>query len=489
MKKTKAFTLVELLGVIVILGLIVLLITPSIVKYIKDSKEVYNESTLKLIYSSANVYVNDDLNNYPKNPENTYCVSLQELVESGKLNKDILTINTDNEIPLDKIVKVTIVNDRYEYNLVGAGECVTDLNFLMVASSGSSSTSYLGGPIFKNKIETIEFVRTKTVPAGVTGSWDVSAKQNGSIMAWYFDKDSNGLFELFIGGNGVVFANPDSSNLFQSLSVLKSIKLDVLNTFKVKNMSYMFYDNSLPILDLSTFDTSNVTDMSWMLSFVSALTLDVSNFDTSKVTDMSWMFSCLYNLDNLDLSTFDTSNVTDMSYMFYDNSVPTLDLSGFDTSSVTNMSNMFAYSLATTLDLSTFDTSNVTDMSEMFSSTYNLDNLDLSNFDTSNVIDMYGMFAYFKIPTLDLSTFDTSNVTNMSWMFNMSSTLTLDLSSFNTSNVTDMSNMFHASSATTIDLSTFDTSNVTDMSGMFNKSSTLTLDLSNFDTSNVTNMS
>ena len=383
-----------------------------------------------------------------------------------------------------------------------------------------STSPFLGNSTIKrNKVERVNLVTSISGHStNDANCWDVSAGQNGKILAWYEDKDSDGYYEVTIGQDGGINANPYSSYLFSYIgyngddtTVINGI--ENLNTKFATNMSYMFYEcNKLTSLDVSRFDTSKVTNMSYMFagnfftSDMNLTTLDVSRFDTSNVTNMSDMFSGCSNLTSLDVSKFDTSNVTNMSDMFRGcSNLTSLNVSNFSTSKVTNMWGMFASNdlfmgdmKLTSLDVSRFDTSNVTNMRAMFSGCYKLTSLNVSNFDTSNVTDMASMFYNCcKLTSLDVSRFDTSKVTNMSNMFaensfsgNMNLT-SLDVSRFDTSNVTNMSDMFSGcSNLTSLNVSKFDTSNVTDMSSMFyNCYGVTSLDVSRFDTSNVTNMS
>ena len=153
---------------------------------------------------------------------------------------------------------------------------------------------------------------------------------------------------------------------------------------------------------------------------------ELANLDTSKITNMSYMFYQCANLTTLNLSNFDTSNVTNMYNMFNScNKLVALDLSNFDTSKVTSMSNMFSSCYAlTTLNLSNFDTSNVTNMSAMFSNCSVLTTSDLSNFDTSKVIDMASMYVNCRKLT-NISKLNASKVTNIS-NFVYNSTLLTD---------------------------------------------------------------
>ncbi len=408
---------------------------------------------------------------------------------------------------------------------------------LMNGTSGTQTTNYLRTNIKKQDIESITFANSiGSHTANGTNCWDVSKDQDGMVLAWVTDVDSNNKYEMTIGANGTIYAS-SGNHLFRNLVNLDSLNgMNNFDTSNVTDMSYMFYytgyNSTVFTLDLGDkFDTSSVTTMGNMFRQTgyssTTFTLDLGKkFDTSKVTDMHDMFFYTgYNSTTftLDLEEkFDTSNVTNMSSMFqdtgYSSTVFTLDLGEkFDTSNVVNMKYMFSNtgynSTVFTLDLGEkFDTSKVTDMSYMFYNTgYNSTTftLDLGEkFDTSQVTTMYGMFWSIgrssTIFTLDLGEkFDTSNVTNMSYMFfytgynNTSFTLNLG-EIFDTSKVTDMSSMFqdtgYSSTVFTLDLGDkFNTSNVTDMSNMFYftgyNSTVFTLDLGEkFDTSNVTTM-
>lgn len=117
--KNSAFTLIELLGVMVILALILTLITPRIINSIKDTTIEVDNLTEKLIYSSTENLINDNKNLFKKVNGNTYCVQVKELVDIDYIkapkinNKDI----TDT-----MSVKVTY-NNGFNYELVKKENC------------------------------------------------------------------------------------------------------------------------------------------------------------------------------------------------------------------------------------------------------------------------------------------------------------------------------------------------------------------------------
>ena len=269
---------------------------------------------------------------------------------------------------------------------------------------------------------------------------------------------------------------------FNGQSSLTSITgLGYLNTEKVTNMSYMFYEcTSLEDLGLASFNTANVEDMSYMFYECTALeSLDVSKFNTKKVTNMIYMFYNCEKLSELNLSGFNTANATDMSGMFeYCGALESLDLSKFNTEKVTDMNSMFSgCSKLEDLDLSNFNTEKVTSMYYMFAGCTALKNLTVSSLNTANVENMGHMFSDCNaLDNIDVSKFNTEKVTSMESMFyNCSSLKNLDLANFNTASVTDMSLMFAVcSTLKSLDLSSFNTASVTDMIGMFNCCKSLT---------------
>ena len=255
---------------------------------------------------------------------------------------------------------------------------------------------------YREKITSIEFSNNKNIPSEAVQSWDVSERQDGSVMAWIVnDTENAGYYKLYIGGDGGVVANPNSSTLFANFKQTKTIDLSNLDTSYVTDMNYMF--DGMSHLENITFgekfDTSNVTNMNQMFATwdgVSQLkTINLSSFKTSKVTNMSGMFAGLTELTELDLSNFDTSSVTNMGQMFEGLSkITELDLSNFDTSNVTSMSAMFnKCSSLKALDLSNFNTKKVTGMVNMFLNTTNLQTIYVGPNWSTDGTDIYGMFS------------------------------------------------------------------------------------------------
>ena len=212
-------------------------------------------------------------------------------------------------------------------------------------SKGFLNSSNKNRNIIRNRINSVTIYSSDDVisenaiiPTDENKKWDVSEKQDNTIIAWY-EENENKTYDIYIAPNtqttGVkIKANENSSYLFafigrNTVCTDKQViyGLENLDTSEVTNMNHMFYYcgyNSMTSLDLgNNFDTSKVTDMAYMFYYCgyNAMTkLDLRDkFNTSNVENMYGMFwMCGYNaMKNLNLGNkFDTSKVTDMTNMF-----------------------------------------------------------------------------------------------------------------------------------------------------------------------------
>ena len=335
-------------------------------------------------------------------------------------------------------------------SLAGKIDVGIETNVITNTESNISSTSkFLNSEVPRQNISTLKVVDNLDIPEGATVV-DVSKNSDNTIKMWYNEADANGNYDITIGSNNTIYANPSSFELFSNLTNVTSIDLSNMDTSGMTNMFNMFSDNtSLTNITFGdNFNTANVTNMGGMFKNCTILkTIDLSSFDTSNATIFASMFMNCQGLQNLDLKSFNTSNVERMETMFYNcSSLTSLDLSSFNTSNVERMEGMFYNcSSLTSLDLSNFNTSKITDMTYMFNRCKSLTNINLSSFDTSNVSSLYDAFAGLtSLKVLDLSSFDTSKVTNMGRMFlNSNNLVTIYVSDlWNISNVTSASRMF-----------------------------------------------
>ena len=118
----KGFTLVEIIGVVVILGLIALLAFPKILNMIKQSENKLSDSAKTLIYMASSQYTAKYINDFPKVEGNVYCITIEDLIK-----EDFLTTSIQNEnlgdFGLQTKIKITI-NDNQKYDYIIDNSCV-----------------------------------------------------------------------------------------------------------------------------------------------------------------------------------------------------------------------------------------------------------------------------------------------------------------------------------------------------------------------------
>ena len=111
-KKNRAFTLLELLSILIIIGLLLIIVVPTIQKYLNRGKENYYSSLEGEMKSAGMEYLESYRSLLPKENGNVVVVSLSELVA----NKYIDEVKDEKGQPCTGQVAVKrIKNKNYEY--------------------------------------------------------------------------------------------------------------------------------------------------------------------------------------------------------------------------------------------------------------------------------------------------------------------------------------------------------------------------------------
>ena len=399
----------------------------------------------------------------------------------------------------------------------------------MVAQTSASSSKYIA--TYESSTQTLTFKKNvgETLPKNsawvedkMTVATIINNLGNGTIKHIVFDKSFSTYTPTTLNG------------FFENLTRLETITgLEYLNTEKVTNMRYMFYNcSSLTSLDVTHFNTAKVTDMGNMFYNCSSLTTIYasSKFVTPQV---SKSFNMFYNCKKLKgEEEWKKGNATDKTYAktaggyfrdkAYDNRPwvkyadgtltfrcgykKTFGENEYELNSGKNQPKWYTYAskiskvvfeasfanarptncyawfvnfknLTQIEGIENLNTENVTSMRDMFNGCSSLTSLDLTNFNTAKVTDMKLLFANCSaLESLDLSMFNTENVTSMPSMFNGATNLkTLNVSNFNTEKVNNMGHMFaNCPNLTSLDLSSFNTKGVEYVDNIFKNCSNLT---------------
>ena len=145
-------------------------------------------------------------------------------------------------------------------SLVGKIDVGVETNVIVSDNSTPSSgdSTFLNTSIARKNIKTLKYVDNLNIPEGATVV-DVSKNGDNTIKMWYNEADANGNYDITIGSNNIIYANPTP---------------------------YMFkWFTNVTLLDLSNLDTSGITDMTGMFAHTKNLTEIVfgEHFNTSNV--------------------------------------------------------------------------------------------------------------------------------------------------------------------------------------------------------------
>ena len=99
----KGFTLIEILGVIIILSLIIALVFPNILGGMKNADKEITESQKKLLDNAVDLYLDDNYNTKKDQSGTVYCVSISELIDKGYISKEEVSDNKDKNYKIELV--------------------------------------------------------------------------------------------------------------------------------------------------------------------------------------------------------------------------------------------------------------------------------------------------------------------------------------------------------------------------------------------------
>lgn len=229
----KAFTLAELLGVIIILFALFLIAIPSVDRVIKNSKEKVLNEQIETIKNSMRSWVYN--NQKPDNGE-TITLSLYQLKSSGLIDLDIKNPNTKKLFPNDIILTIKNNNGILEYNV--------DLNSSIDTPYEELDSLTLNG----DALEYIElgsgFIEKNTLEGNASISYPINFNigQIGSYLVTY-SKGDNKIYRTVV----VRDTKPPVISFSSSLTV----SLNEIDTYNY-NMGVTCTDSSSYTLEADT---------------------------------------------------------------------------------------------------------------------------------------------------------------------------------------------------------------------------------------------
>lgn len=117
MKHNKGFTLAELLGVIVILGLIALVTIPAITDSLKRYRKNLSEIQVDNIVTAAKNWGSDHLLELPDTEGETIVITIRDLQVKGYLKDELKDPDTKKDLNTAAEITIKRVGKNYQYTL------------------------------------------------------------------------------------------------------------------------------------------------------------------------------------------------------------------------------------------------------------------------------------------------------------------------------------------------------------------------------------
>ena len=241
--------------------------------------------TINIYYKiNKNILENYDINNKKRNYQ--VFENINEIINNDEIYKRLKNINRNS-------------------NIIGKIREIFDLDFEMNKANIDNEV------VFKNKEE----------------------KLNHIVMVHYIHNLRNSKKIRIFGQNFVeknkyncyLKVNGEIKQLCEYLEINNSekdtLEIKLLETIRINNMSYLFYECETLKYIKFKWNTEAITDISLMFcKCTSLMTIEgISHWNTSNITNMSYLFSSCKSLKNLpDISNWNVQNVIDMNYMFND---------------------------------------------------------------------------------------------------------------------------------------------------------------------------
>lgn len=204
--KKKGFTLVELLGVILILALLALLITPVVTGIIRSSRTKSNDAQKQLIIDAAKLWVTDNDTKLSSTTGSEYTLYVDDIQRGGYLS-DTQIVNIEKEVSIaNACVIITTNTKKYDYELVE--NC--GINY-------ASVTPVYFNPETNKKCDSTSAVSTTNTKTG--------------CMKWYIIGNSGDNINVILDHNTTALVAYNSNNVNTTANEIKTSLANDIKTW------------------------------------------------------------------------------------------------------------------------------------------------------------------------------------------------------------------------------------------------------------------
>ena len=186
MKNDRGFTLVEMLGTLIILIVVFMIVAPLLTKVIKDTNEEIDNATITVIEDATTDFLSEKNDIYPKNNDYTYCITLEQLLDNGNLT-DTAISSLDY---INKFVKTTFKDGKNIYNITDT--CTVSkpsVEFVLIDDNNMSFEVGIGG-------QYVEPGATAKNKAGEVVSYVTTITNKDKVTVAYVDTTKIGIYTI-----------------------------------------------------------------------------------------------------------------------------------------------------------------------------------------------------------------------------------------------------------------------------------------------------
>ena len=198
----KGFTLIEVIGVLILLAAIALIAVPSIEQQIKEGKQKLYDSQITAIKLDAQNWLSDNLIYKPNNGE-VITIMLAQLKQGGYVDENVTNPITKELFPNDMLITITNNDGIITYDVLtntGSDKTIYDSDTPLIILSGNvitnvelnstytdlGATASINGKNITDHITTTGSVNTSTI-----GSYSITYTVNYNNKTNYFVRTVN----------------------------------------------------------------------------------------------------------------------------------------------------------------------------------------------------------------------------------------------------------------------------------------------------------
>lgn len=198
--KNRGFTLVELLAVVALIAVLSLIVIPSVSNLVNKNKSKLSSVTQKLIYSAAEAYLDANQTEYIKVNGAIYCPTIENLIEKGFFEENLVDIETGKTFDKNLIVKSSYNGYKYKYEIVNS-DCIENKPIINKEHIAIGELGFYRDSVSNenkrdkvyNAVDTIIVVPVSTVKISDNAQLELKIRRGKEYVSGFEIKDGSGI--------------------------------------------------------------------------------------------------------------------------------------------------------------------------------------------------------------------------------------------------------------------------------------------------------